>query len=135
AWARAGVTPRSGAFLNERLPASIIIPQGHKGPAFIAYPNFSVLFEWNQSFTYVLTAAYFATRLEGAPVYRAGSPDAGLSADQMKRLQRRLQARGHDVGKLDGILGAKTREAVRVEQQRLGFAVDAWPTPALLSRL
>jgi membrane-bound lytic murein transglycosylase B len=59
---------------HARAQASIIIPQGRNGPAFIAYPNFNVLFEWNQSFTYVLTAAYFATRLEGAPVIDTRNP-------------------------------------------------------------
>jgi hypothetical protein len=60
--------------------ASIIIPQGRNGPAFIAYPNFNVLFEWNQSFTYVLTAAYFATRLEGAPVIDRATRRRGSTA-------------------------------------------------------
>lgn len=53
----------------------------------------------------------------------------------MKALQQKLQARGHDVGKIDGILGAGTRAAVRAEQKRLGLPADAWPTPALLNRL
>lgn len=134
-WAALGVTPRSGAFARSDLPASIIIPQGRKGPAFIAYPNFNVYFKWNQSFTYVLTAAYFATRLDGAPIYNAGNPEAGLNSDQMKALQRKLQARGHDVGNIDGILGAGTRAAVRAEQARLGMPVDAWPTSVLLNNL
>lgn len=132
-WARLGVKAKSGKLAN--LPASLILPQGHKGPAFLAYPNFNVYFEWNQSFTYVLTAAYFGTRLQGAPVYDAGNPDPGLSGDQMKRLQRALQKRGYDVGKVDGILGANTRRAVQREQQRLGLPADAWPTPALLNKL
>ncbi len=132
-WQSLGVRARSGSLTD--LPASLILPQGHKGPAFLAYPNFRVYFEWNQSFTYVLTAAYFATRLEGAPVYDARTPDAGLNGDQMKALQRKLQARGHDVGKVDGILGAGTRAAVKAEQIRLGLPADAWPTPALLNRL
>ncbi|MFY9210185.1 MAG: lytic murein transglycosylase [Aestuariivita sp.] len=134
-WAALGVTPRSGQFARPDLPASVIIPQGHKGPAFLTYPNFRVYFEWNQSFTYVLTAAYFATRLEGAPVYDAGTPEPGLDPDQMKALQRKLQERGHDVGGIDGILGAGTRAAVRLEQARLGLPVDAWPTRALLNGL
>jgi peptidoglycan hydrolase-like protein with peptidoglycan-binding domain len=46
-----------------------------------------------------------------------------------------LQARGHDVGGIDGILGAGTRAAVRAEQARLGLPVDGWPTPTLLSLL
>ena len=112
-----------------------MLPQGRNGPAFLAYPNFEVYFEWNKSFVYVTTAAYFATRLEGAPVYDAGNPDTGLSQDQMKRLQSRLEARGHDVGGVDGILGAKTRAAVQKEQARLGLPADAWPTPDLLNRL
>ena len=132
-WQARGVRARSGSLAN--LPASLILPQGRKGPAFLAYPNFRVYFEWNQSFTYVLTAAYFATRLAGAPVYDAGNPDTGLDAAQMKRLQTKLRARGYDVGKIDGILGAGTRAAVQAEQKRLGLAADAWPTPALLDRL
>lgn len=132
-WQAMGVRARNGRLAN--LPASLILPQGHKGPAFLAYPNFSVYFEWNQSFTYVLTAAYFGTRLQGAPVYNVGNPDPGLNGDQMKRLQQKLQKRGYDVGKVDGILGARTRDAVKKEQQRLGFPADAWPTPGLLKAL
>ncbi|WP_298920473.1 lytic murein transglycosylase [uncultured Roseobacter sp.] len=133
-WASLGIKPRNGS-LQSRLPAALILPQGHKGPAFLAYPNFNVYFEWNQSFTYVMTAAYFATRLQGAPVYDAGNPDIGLTGAQTKELQRKLQARGYDVGKVDGILGAKTRAAVQSEQKRLGLPADAWPTPTLLSKL
>jgi lytic murein transglycosylase len=134
-WAAMGVTARTGELGPAGLASSIILPQGRNGPAFIAYPNFRVYFEWNQSFVYVTTAAYFATRLEGAPVYDAGSPDPGLSDDQMKQLQRLLAARGHDVGDVDGILGARTRAAVQAEQARLGLPADAWPTADLLSRL
>ncbi|MGJ8626036.1 MAG: lytic murein transglycosylase [Sulfitobacter sp.] len=133
-WTALGVTPRNGP-LNENLQGSILIPQGRNGPAFIAYPNFRVYFEWNQSFTYVITAAYFATRLQGAKVYDAGNPDTGLDDDQMLALQTRLQDMGYNVGGVDGILGSSTRAAVRAEQARLGMAVDGWPTPELLSKL
>jgi len=132
-WVALGITARDGAVENG-LPASLILPQGRHGPAFLTYPNFRFYFEWNQSFTYVLTAAYFATRLGGAQIYDAGTPDAGLSGEQMKQLQSKLQARGYDVGDIDGILGSKTRQAVQTEQQRLGLPADAWPTPALLSK-
>ncbi|MBV7408309.1 lytic murein transglycosylase [Maritimibacter sp. DP1N21-5] len=132
-WKAMGVQARDGSFAN--LPGSLILPQGRKGPAFMAYPNFQVYFEWNQSFTYVLTAAYFATRLEGAPVYNAGNPEPGLDQGGMKLLQQKLQAKGYDVGKIDGILGAGTRAAVQAEQARLGLPADAWPTAALLNRL
>lgn len=133
-WERMGVKGRS-APLARGLKGSVLLPMGRKGPAFMAYPNFHVYFEWNKSFVYVTTAAYFATRLEGAPVYDPGNPDPGLSAEQMKSLQQKLQARGHDVGGVDGILGKLTREAVQKEQLRLGLPADAWPTPDLLSKL
>jgi lytic murein transglycosylase len=133
-WAALGVAPRSGA-LAAGLPASILLPQGRKGPAFVVYPNFRVLFEWNKSFVYVTTAAYFATRIEGAEPYLAGNPDAALDLDAMKALQERLAALGHDVGKVDGILGAGTRAAVQKEQARLGLPADGWPTRALLDAL
>ncbi|WP_108261375.1 lytic murein transglycosylase [Mangrovicoccus ximenensis] len=132
-WAAMGVRPRQGSL--PALPASLLLPEGRNGPAFLAYPNFNVLFEWNKSFVYVTTAAYFATRLEGAQVFAAGNPAPGLSAAEMQALQRKLVARGHDVGGIDGILGKKTREAVQKEQVRLGFPADAWPTRELLNRL
>ncbi|GAW36788.1 membrane-bound lytic murein transglycosylase B precursor [Roseovarius sp. A-2] len=132
-WAAMGLRPRHGEIAN--LPASVILPQGKGGPTFLAYPNFRVYFEWNQSFTYVLTAAYFANRLEGAPVFDAGHPAPGLSGEEMKALQRKLKARGYDVGGVDGILGANTRAAVREMQGKLGLPVDAWPTRDLLNRL
>jgi len=135
-WEAAGVRARAGGSLP--MPgsqASVVLPEGRNGPAFLAYPNFSVLFEWNQSFTYVLTAGYFATRLEGAPVFDARSPEPGLSGEQMRTLQQRLAERGHDVGEIDGILGAGTRAAVREEQRRLGLPADAWPTAQLLNAL
>ena len=133
-WAKLGIKARDGR-LSNNLRASLILPQGRRGPAFLTYPNFDVYFEWNQSFTYVLTAAYFATRLNGAKVYNAGNPEQGLSGSQMKRLQKSLKKRGHNVGKVDGILGANTRLAVQKEQVRLKVPADAWPTPALLSML
>ena len=134
-WAALGVVPRAGFFAAPNLPANVVIPQGRHGPAFLAYPNFDVYFEWNQSFIYVTTAAYFATRLEGAQIFDAGRPDVGLTSPEMKLLQQRLQSYGYDVGDVDGILGAKTRTAIQDVQQRLGLPADAWPTPDLLDRL
>jgi lytic murein transglycosylase len=133
-WAAMGVQVRQGTVTNG-LPASILLPQGRKGPAFLIYPNFRTLFDWNKSFVYVTTAAYFATRLMGAAPYVAGNPDPALSLDQMKALQERLAALGHDVGAIDGILGAATRIAVQKEQARLGLPADAWPTVDLLEKL
>ncbi|CTQ68759.1 lytic murein transglycosylase [Roseibium alexandrii] len=133
-WAALGVQPRWGQ-ISGNLPASLLLPQGRKGPAFLAYPNYNIYLEWNQSFIYTTSAAYFATRLAGAPRYDAGNPDQGLNDAQMKQLQTKLSALGYDVGKIDGILGAGTRNAVQQVQQQLGMPADAWPTPALLNKL
>jgi membrane-bound lytic murein transglycosylase B len=134
-WQRLGVAPRHGSLPQGGMQASVILPQGHRGPAFMIFPNFRVLFDWNQSFTYVVTAAYFATRLEGAPIYDAGNPEQGLEREQMRELQRRLQARGLNTGGTTGILGANTRAAVQDIQAQLGLPADGWPTPDLLRRL
>ncbi|MDZ7823687.1 MAG: lytic murein transglycosylase [Ahrensia sp.] len=129
-WVSRGVSAREGK-LHSDLEASLVLPMGRKGPAFLAYPNFNVLLEWNQSLTYVLTAAYFGTRLAGAKVYQAGENHAGLSADRMKALQSKLISQGYNVGKADGILGAGTRAAVRDLQRKNGLPADGWPTEIL----
>lgn len=134
-WERMGVQARTGKLSHKGLATSILLPQGRNGPAFLAYPNFNIYFEWNKSFVYVTTAAYFATRLEGAAPYQTGTPDPALSNTQMEQLQRKLTQRGHDVGGIDGILGAKTRAAVQDMQRQLGLPADAWPTLELLNRL
>ncbi|MDG1504614.1 MAG: peptidoglycan-binding protein [Planktomarina sp.] len=134
-WQALGVTGRHGPLQPSAGQASVLLPVGHKGPAFLTFPNFNVYFEWNQSLVYVTTAAYFATLLSGAPRFDPGTPETGLTGQDMQALQKKLVARGHDVGKIDGILGSKTRAAVQVEQERLKLPADAWPTPSLLARL
>ncbi|MDF2372176.1 MAG: lytic murein transglycosylase [Rhizobiaceae bacterium] len=134
-WASQGVRARHGALPSGALQAELVLPQGRKGPAFLTYPNFAIYLEWNKSFIYTTSAAYFATRLAGAGRYDDGNPEPGLSDAQMKRLQSILANKGYDVGEIDGILGSGTRGAVQQEQIRLGLPADAWPTPQLLSRL
>ncbi|MDG4856088.1 MULTISPECIES: lytic murein transglycosylase [unclassified Mesorhizobium] len=135
-WAQWGVTNPDGTpLVDNGLKAGLALPMGRKGPAFLTYDNFDVYLEWNQSFTYALTAAVLATRLAGAPQFDPRKPEPGLNGDQMKALQTKLEAKGYDVGTVDGILGTNTREAIRKEQMRLGMAVDGWPTPELLAKL
>jgi peptidoglycan hydrolase-like protein with peptidoglycan-binding domain len=109
---------------------------GRNGPAFLAYPNFSVYLDWNQSLVYATTAAYFATRLGGAPpVGKGNGKVAPFGAKQVFELQRLLVQQGYDVGKIDGILGTATRDAVKDVQIKLGLPADSYPTPELLDRL
>ncbi|MEJ8572299.1 lytic murein transglycosylase [Microbaculum marinum] len=134
-WARIGVTRIDGSPLPaDGLPASLLLPMGRNGPAFLAYPNFQVYLQWNQSLVYATTAAYLATRLAGAPKVSRGSAPA-LSRNQIIELQKALVARGYDVGKVDGIIGANTRAAVKAVQAQLGMPADSYPTPDLLQKL
>ncbi|MER8425174.1 peptidoglycan-binding protein [Mesorhizobium sp. M1403] len=135
-WTQWGVTRPDGTpLLDNGLKAGLALPMGRKGPAFLTYDNFDVYLEWNQSFTYALTAANLAARLGGAPRFDPRNPEPGLNGDQMKALQTKLEAKGYDVGTVDGILGTNTREAIRKEQMRLGLPVDGWPTLELLAGL
>ena len=134
-WTALGVTIRDGSTVSPELSADLILPQGRGGPAFLAFPNFAVYIEWNKSFVYTTSAAYFATRLAGGPVYQGGSPAPGLDEAAMKQLQEKLAAKGHDVGQIDGILGGGTRAAVQKEQAALGMPADGWPTAELLNAL
>ena len=135
-WAAWGVTGRSGALPKDNFPAALILPMGRLGPAFLAYPNFDVYLNWNQSLVYTLTAAYFATRLAGAPKVKPGrGTPAVLNLGQIKDLQQRLSRAGYNVGKIDGIIGANTRASVKAVQQKLGLPADSYPTPELLQKL
>ena len=131
-WAALGLRGRHKPLASDNLMASVLLPQGHKGPAFLVYPNFRVFIEWNESLIYITTAGYFATLLEGGAPLDPVSPDTGLTGDQMRVLQQKLVELGFDVGDVDGILGAKTRAAVRIVQDVLAMPIDGWPTPALL---
>ncbi len=135
-WRSWGVRNIDGSpIANDGLPASLLLPMGHKGPAFLAYANFHVFLEWNQSLVYSTTAAYFATRLAGAPRVSGGKGVTPLSFKQIKHLQRLLVNRGYDVGKVDGIIGKRTRSAVKDMQSKLGLPADSYPTARLLNRL
>jgi hypothetical protein len=135
-WAGLGVTRADGKPLpSDNLPASLVLPMGRFGPTFLAYNNFQIYLKWNQSLMYALTAAYYATRLEGAPAMRRGGDIPKLSFEETRELQQILEKRGYDIGRTDGILGLKSRSAVREMQVKLGLPADSWPTAELLGRL
>jgi lytic murein transglycosylase len=135
-WTAWGVTRADGKPLpSDSLPASLVLPMGRFGPTFMAYNNFQVYLKWNQSLMYALTAAYFATRLEGAPAMRRGGEIPKLSFEETRELQQILEKRGYDIGRTDGILGLKSRSAVREMQIKFGLPADSWPTAEFLTRL
>jgi len=136
-WVEWGVKRRSGEALPaDGLPVALLLPMGRHGPAFLAYPNFDVYTQWNQSLVYATTAAYFATRLGGAPRYdrgKPGIPTYGL--DETSQLQTLLKRHGYDVGGVDGIMGEMTRQAIRKAQIKYGLPADSYPSNTLFSRL
>jgi lytic murein transglycosylase len=135
-WAAWGVTyPDGKPVPSDALPASLVLPMGRFGPTFLAYDNFQIYLKWNNSLMYSLTAAYLATRLEGAPAMRRGGDIPKISFEETRELQQILEKRGFDIGRTDGILGLKSRTAVRETQIKLGLPADSWPTAELLARL
>jgi lytic murein transglycosylase len=136
-WAAWGVTYPDGKPLpNDDLPASVLLPMGRTGPAFMAYPNFAAYTEWNNSLIYATTAGYLAPRIAGAaPMRQPAQPVAQLQFNEMKELQQLLARAGFNVGKIDGVLGQQSRIAVKAMQQKYGMPADSWPTAELLARM
>jgi len=135
-WVAMGVTLTDGRPLpSDKLPASVVLPMGRFGPTFMAYDNFQVYLKWNNSLMYSLTAAYYATRLDGAASMRRGSDIPKISFEETRELQQILARRGYDIGRTDGVLGLKSRTAVREMQIKFGLPADSWPTAELLNRL
>ena len=135
-WASFGVTLADGKPLPaDALPASLLLPMGRFGPAFLVYANFQVYLQWNNSLVYSTTAAYLATRIAGAPPLHRGNPPPALAFNDMKEMQSILARSGHDVGAIDGFLGLKTRQAVKAMQMKYGLPADSYPTAELLARM
>ncbi|MBX9842631.1 MAG: lytic murein transglycosylase [Xanthobacteraceae bacterium] len=136
-WVRWGVRAAHGAALPaDNLEASLVLPMGRMGPAFLAYPNFRAYTEWNAAIVYATTAAYFGARLAGAPVVGPGNGQPVVpTTEQIQQLQQLLTARRLYAGEADGRLGAATRPAVKKAQVMVGLPADAYPTQELIDRL
>jgi lytic murein transglycosylase len=135
-WAAYGVTLADGRPLPaDTLAASLLLPMGRFGPAFLVYANFQVYLQWNNSLVYSTTAAYLATRIAGAPPLHRGNPPPALPFNDVKELQGMLAQAGYDVGTIDGFLGEKTRQAVKAMQLKYGLPADSYPTPELVAHM
>jgi len=136
-WAQLGVTyPDGKALPNDDMSASLLLPMGRTGPAFLAYANFAAYTEWNNSLIYSTTAGYLATRIAGAPpMQRPTAPVAQLPLNELRELQQLLVRAGYNVGKIDGVMGQQSRSAVKAMQIKYGLPADSWPTAELLARM
>ncbi|KPK38834.1 MAG: hypothetical protein AMJ69_07355 [Gammaproteobacteria bacterium SG8_47] len=137
-WDALGVTKAYGAKLpkSDTLGA-IVLPQGHRGPAFLVYDNFEVIMRWNRSINYAVAVGHLADRIAGLPPIQHGheADNRALSRQQVLEMQRLLAAQGFDVGEPDGIPGSRTRAAVRTFQARSGLPADGHASIDLLEAL
>ena len=137
-WRALGVKTSDGAALSPSdTPASIYLPAGARGPAFLLLPNFSVILKYNNAASYALAVALLADRMTGAaPVHHPWPRDEkSLSRDERLRFQTELNGQGFDVGTPDGVLGRKSRGALRQYQKAHGLAADGFATEGLLQLL
>ena len=137
-WAAKGVNLVSGGALpgGEDL-AAIYLPAGAKGPALLTLSNFRQLMKYNNAASYALAGVLLADRMMDRPGLQAPWPrgEKPLSRADRLRFQTDLAALGYDAGDLDGLLGRKTRIALRQYQVSRGLIADAYPTLAVLALL
>jgi len=117
--------------------ASLLLPAGHRGPAFLVFNNFRTILRYNNSTSYALGVALLSERYRDAGQIAGSWPtdDLPLSRSERVELQQRLAALGLDPGSADGIIGANTRKAIRAYQQAQGWPADGYPNHQLLEKL
>ena len=136
-WMAAGVRDMNGGQVPDYGAASVIIPAGRAGPAFMTFRNFTVITRYNNAENYVIGVGHLSDRLRGGgPVRGAFPPDVnGMTIDQRQALQRGLTAAGFDTQGSDGVIGAKTRAAISAYQTSRGLPVTGEPSLELLRGL
>lgn len=137
-WQALGVNRIDGSGLpNDEARASIILPAGYEGPAFLVYQNYRTILNWNRSLLYAIAVGHLADRLVGGGPFKSTRPDreVPLSRTDVKDLQRLLAAKGFDSGGSDGVIGSKTRKAIKDYQNQIRLPADGYPSMGLLERL
>jgi hypothetical protein len=136
-WAALGVTALDGQPVADHGPASVLLPGGADGAAFLIFDNFAVLERYNTADAYVVGVGHLADRIGGGRAFQADWPRRlrALSFDERTELQERLTAAGFDTVKIDAKMGPLTVGAIRRFQQAEGIRPDGFPSLALLERL
>ena len=136
-WTADGIRTMDGSPLPEITDASLLLPAGARGPAFLVGVNFRAILRYNNSISYALAIGLLAQRLADGPGVIAPWPRdlVALTRAQLQALQTALNARGHASGTPDGMLGPATRAGVRGYQRSVGLPADGYPTLELLQAL
>jgi lytic murein transglycosylase len=136
-WSKAGVRKIDGTELTGSGTAALLLPAGADGPAFIVFRNFDAIYSYNAAESYALAIALLSDRLRGAGPLKTAWPtdDPGLSRAERRDVQRLLADRGYDIGEPDGIIGQRTREAIKSFQASAGLPVDGHAGAKVLNAL
>ncbi|HSK39082.1 MAG TPA: lytic murein transglycosylase, partial [Arenibaculum sp.] len=136
-WRALGIRILPGTVLAQDEPASLLLPAGHQGPAFLVTNSFRAILRYNNSTSYALAVGHLSDRLRGMGPIEAAWPRhlRALSRDERTELQHLLSARGYEPGTPDGIVGPMTRAALRRYQTDEGLPADGFATSELLERL
>ena len=121
---RADGSPIIQGNLSSTSQAGLLAPAGENGPVFLVFKNFDAIYSYNAAESYALAIAHLSDRLQGKGGFVQTWPtnDAGTSRAERREIQQYLLNRGHDIGAVDGLIGDKTRQAIRQEQTRLGIS-------------
>ncbi|MCC1497826.1 lytic murein transglycosylase [Alcanivorax sp. 1008] len=135
-WSKLGVRQANGSALPRvDMKASLLVPSGHQGPAFLVYENFHVIMRWNRAEAYALAVGHLADRINGAgKLSREPVQSPRLNRDQVMQLQQALNEQGFAAGNADGVLGPGTRAAISRYQKSNGQIADGFPGKELLEQ-
>jgi membrane-bound lytic murein transglycosylase B len=137
-WEKLGLSrPGGKPFPHPDENAFLLVPAGIQGPGFLMLHNFHVIMRYNPAEAYALAIGHLADRLRGGGPFVQRWPryERVLTRTERLELQRLLEARGYAMGEPDGRLGARTREAIRLFQARIGRVPDGFASAGLLDRL
>lgn len=125
-WKGLGVKPFSKISLSDNTQAALLLPAGPQGPAFLVFKNFDAIYSYNAAESYALAIAHLSDRLRGGTAFQTAWPtdDAGTSRAERREIQQALLNRGYDIGEVDGLIGAKSREAISDFQKSNGLTVN-----------
>jgi membrane-bound lytic murein transglycosylase B len=134
-WQKLGVT----RFNGQALPAlsgdtAILLLAGHRGPAFLTTKNFKAILKYNYSTSYALSVAYLGDRVMGGQGIQGSWPvdEPQLTLAEREEIQQHLVDLGHLSGSVDGVIGLKSRKAIRLFQIQAGLPADGFATKSLL---